>query len=270
MRGYVRAALGALVLVLAVPVTAQADAAVVGGRQVKVSDNPWMVAIASRSRFGADRSGQFCGGVLVGRATVVTAAHCLSRAVLGVEWQQVRDLRIIVGREDMRGRGGEELVPRRVWVNPTYDSYSNAGDIAVLTLGKQMPKGRALPMAKAGDPAYKAGTKANVYGWGDTTGNGSYASTLRSAQVQMFSNAACSRAYPGNADGRYLSGSMLCAGVPSGGRDACQGDSGGPLVARGRLVGLVSWGTGCGKVGKPGVYTRISAMIKHVTAHGAG
>ncbi|MFH9424798.1 S1 family peptidase [Streptomyces sp. NPDC017529] len=270
MRAYVRAALGALVLVLAVPATAQADGVVVGGQQVKLSNSPWMVAISSRSRFGSDRSGQFCGGVLVGRATVVTAAHCLSRAVLGVEWQHVRDLRIIVGRENMRGRTGEELVPRRVWVNPTYDSYSNAGDIAVLTLGKQLPKGRSLPMAKAGDAAYKAGTKANVYGWGDTTGNGSYADALRTAQVQVLSNAACSRAYPGNADGKYMADSMLCAGAPEGGRDACQGDSGGPLVAKKRLVGLVSWGTGCGKVGKPGVYTRISTMMKHVTAHGAG
>ncbi|KEF02996.1 serine protease [Streptomyces rimosus] len=271
MRAFVRAALGALALVLAVPVTvARADESVVGGRPVKVSDHPWMVAISSRSRFGTDRSGQYCGGVLVGRATVVTAAHCLSRAVLGVEWQQVRDLRIIVGREDMRGRGGQELVPRRVWVDPTYDSYSNAGDIAVLTLGTQQPKGRALPMAKAGDAAYRAGTRANVYGWGDTTGSGTYAATLRSAQVQVYSNAACSRAYPGNADGKYLADSMLCAGTPQGGRDACQGDSGGPLVARGRLIGLVSWGTGCGKAAKPGVYTRISAMMKHVTAHGAG
>ena len=60
---------------------------------------------------------------------------------------------------------------------------------------------------------------------------------------------------------------MVCAGVEQGGRDACQGDSGGPLVANGRLVGLVSWGAGCGEEGRPGVYTRVSAMAGLVREH---
>lgn len=269
MRPTAHAALGALALVLALPVPAAADESVIGGKPAALSQSPWAVALASHERFGVQRSGQFCGGVLVGHSTVVTAAHCLSKEVLGVPWREVRDLRIVVGRDKISGGGGQELKPAKVWVNPRYDSYTNDGDMAVLTLDKPVSN-RPIPMAGRQDSAYRAGNAATVYGWGDTTGGGSYASRLRAAFVTVLPDAVCARAYPGSADGTYKARTMLCAGAPRGGHDACQGDSGGPLVVRGRLVGVVSWGTGCGRPGSPGVYTRASAILPAVSANGAG
>jgi secreted trypsin-like serine protease len=252
----------AMAIPLASAAPASSDGVVVGGFPVDVSQSPWTVALSSRDRFGGMRSGQFCGGVAVGPSTVLTAAHCMAEDVLGAPPGQAADLRVVAGRTDLYADTGQEVAVRSVWVNPGYDSSSNAGDFAVLTLAEPLPAASVIAMAADGDPAYASGTDAVVYGWGDITGFGAYAHSLRAARMHVLADALCERAYPGSADGTYIARSMVCAGEVRGGRDACQGDSGGPLVAGGRLIGLVSWGSGCGRPGSPGVYTRVSDAVQ--------
>ncbi|MBD0744608.1 serine protease [Streptomyces sp. CBMA152] len=258
LRGALALTAAATAVPLAAPAPAAADSIVIGGMPVRVEDSPYVVALSSRDRFGRTRAGQFCGGAVVTPTKVVTAAHCLSREVLGANG--VRDLKVIAGRTQLRGKGGKELTVRDTWVNPKYDPVTNAGDLAVLTLAAALPESYVIGLAGPGDGAYAVGTPATVYGWGDTSGRGSYASGLRAARVQVLADGVCARAYPGNSEGEYQEATMLCAGDPAGGHDACQGDSGGPLISRGRLIGLVSWGSGCGEAESPGVYTRISAF----------
>ncbi|MFF5366736.1 S1 family serine peptidase [Streptomyces sp. NPDC013187] len=269
-RRLARALFPPLALAAAVPALAMgssapvaADSVVIGGIPIEISQSPWTVALSSRDRFGGTRAGQFCGGVAVGRTTVLTAAHCLDENVLGVPLERVRDLKVIAGRTDLlEGRDGQEIAVRRTWVNPAYDGDSNDGDFAVLTLTEPLQGDSAIAMAADGDPAYTAGGTATVYGWGDTSGAGDYPDSLRAARVRVLPDALCEEAYPGGSEGTYDAKSMLCAGETAGGRDACQGDSGGPLVAQGRLIGLVSWGIGCGRAGNPGVYMRVSDIMR--------
>ena len=254
------AAASAIPLVSAVP--AAADNIVVGGFPVDVSVSPWTVALSSRDRFGGTRAGQFCGAVAVDRTTVLTAAHCMADDVLGAPPHRATDLKVITGRTDLLSDRGREIAVRTVSVNPAYDPATNAGDFAVLTLAEPLSQSSVIKMAPSGDPAYAPGTAATVYGWGDLTGSGDYAGSLHGASVHVLPDARCEEAYPAGSDGTYLPESMLCAGEVQGGRDACQGDSGGPLVAQGRLIGLVSWGSGCGRAGSPGVYTRVSDVLR--------
>jgi len=67
---------------------------------------------------------------------------------------------------------------------------------------------------------------------------------------------------------QIVSNDTLCAGYESNShKDACLGDSGGPLVVGNTLMGIVSWGIGCGREGIPGMYTNVAnyvAWIKKV------
>lgn len=265
MTGALALTAAAAVIPLGTPVPAAADSIVIGGQPAHVKDSPWVVALSSRDHFGGTRAGQFCGAVMVAPTKALTAAHCLNQEEFGTDVTKASDLRIIAGRDELNGTGGHEIAVKEAWINPRYDRTSNVGDLAVLTLANALPGQGVISMAQAGDQAYQPAAGAVVYGWGDTTGRGDFASSLHSAQVNILPDSTCEQAYPGGRAGKYQASAMLCAGDPLGGHDACQGDSGGPLVARGRLVGLVSWGNGCGLPGAPGVYTRISAAIGWMT-----
>jgi hypothetical protein len=80
--------------------------------------------------------------------------------------------------------------------------------------------------------------------------------------VTVFPSSACAADLPG-----FRAAEALCAGQPGGGVDTCAGDSGGPLRdGTGTVVGITSWGIGCGRPGRPGVYTRVSAIAAWIDA----
>jgi secreted trypsin-like serine protease len=188
----------------------------------------------------------------------------VGRDVLGASPDNPGDLKVIAGRERLRGSGGREVAVRSYEVDAAYNPDTNASDLAVLTLSDSLPAEDVIRPAGVHDGVAAPGARAQVFGWGDTSGKASYAYALRSAPVTVLPDSHCLDAYPGGPEGRYDPSTMLCAGDPEGGHDACQGDSGGPLVSQGRLIGLVSWGSGCGQAQSPGVYTRITSELEPV------
>lgn len=119
------------------------------------------------------------------------------------------------------------------------------------------------PISFNNNPNYPATNQAlTVIGLGVTSEGGtSLSPTLQQVTVKAFSQQDCSSSYKGMIDAN----TMMCAGVPQGGKDSCQGDSGGPIFDSNRLlVGSVSFGHGCARAGYPGVYTRVSGAYKWI------
>jgi trypsin len=122
----------------------------------------------------------------------------------------------------------------------------------------------SLPLANPQDNGlYREGVNYTVLGWGRTGENEPSSDVLHSGQVRNLGDTRCENAYP-DQPMFYNRQTMVCAGRLSGSQDACQGDSGGPLVRGGKLVGIVSWGEGCGRPDFPGVYTRVSRFYNDI------
>ena len=138
------------------------------------------------------------------------------------------------------------------------------------TINYKMSSGSGMIPVCLPSPSYSPApdSLATVTGFGTTSETASEPSSrLLGVEVRIISLDQC--AASNQVYGAKLVSSMLCAGARLGGKDACKRDSGGPLVQGGggpggrgsQLVGVVSWGQGCGQAGFPGVYTRVTSYI---------
>ncbi|WP_236239942.1 trypsin-like serine protease [Streptomyces sp. CC228A] len=243
-----------------------ADPKVIGGVDAPFGEAPWMTQLYGFDPATGDNF--FCGGVLIGPAKVLTAAHC----VAGVDWTQ-QGIAVAgatqaasdgVGGEP-NWHGGTPALVKRQWVHPSYDGDIR-NDIAVLTLDRPMPHKPLRTVTPNDTASYAAGTTATVYGWGRTSGApGSEGSqTLKRADLPIQADSACT-SFPAGA-ANFVPGEMFCAGEPAGGTDAttvspCNGDSGGPLIVGGRIAGIVSWGVeDCIEAGAYSMYAKVSTF----------
>ena len=76
---------------------------IVGGQQAKPEEFPWQVAF--RRETNISRSNIFCGGSLINKKWVVSAAHCFAKKPL-----QIDDLKVVLGEFDVWNEEGNETV----------------------------------------------------------------------------------------------------------------------------------------------------------------
>ncbi|XP_028442492.1 complement factor H isoform X2 [Perca flavescens] len=222
---------------------------IVGGQNATVVNWPWQASLQTSGS-------HFCGGSLINREWVVTAAHCFSSIPAR--------LTVSLGLQSLQGPNpnGVSRMVSKVIKNPIYNSITNDNDICLLKLSSPVTFTKFIvPVCLAAPGStFFSGVSAWVTGWGaiafgvslPTPGN------LMEVNVPIVGNRECNCDYGVSS----ITNNMICAGLRAGGKDSCQGDSGGPLVSkqgsRWILGGIVSFGNGCAKPNFPGVYTRVS------------
>ncbi|XP_012545524.2 proclotting enzyme isoform X1 [Bombyx mori] len=233
---------------------------IVGGTEAKPGAWPWMAAIYLH---GSKRREFWCGGTLINKKHVLTAAHCTRDSKQRPF--PARQFTVRLGDVNLAS-DSEPSRPAtyRVTAVQAHEQFSRVGfynDIAVLVLAENVQKSKyVIPIClPTGDVLRESfeGAVATVVGWGTTRYGGGESSRQLEAKLPVWRNEDCDRAYF-----QPITDTFLCAGYTRGGVDACQGDSGGPLMlqVKGRWtqIGVVSFGNKCGEPGYPGVYTRVT------------
>jgi secreted trypsin-like serine protease len=229
---------------------------IVGGTIAGAADNPFQVALLTRN-VANNADAQFCGGTLYKSNYVVTAAHCS-------DFVTASQVQVLTGTRRLDGSGVRRNV-RRIAIHPSWSPSTFNNDVAVWEL---TTSATGIPLASLTTSDGAVGSSLLATGWGTLSEGGSSPIDLRKVSLPLASRTNCndSNSYNGQ-----ITTNMLCAGRDTGGIDTCQGDSGGPLTRGSSLVGITSWGDGCARRNKFGVYTRVSqATIRNFIISIAG
>uniref|UniRef100_A0A8C6AKI0 t-plasminogen activator n=1 Tax=Monodon monoceros TaxID=40151 RepID=A0A8C6AKI0_MONMO len=244
-----------------------------GGLFADITSHPWQAAIFARNRRSPGER-FLCGGVLISSCWVLSAAHCFQ------ERYPPNHLKVVLGRTYRLVPGKEEQTfeVEKYIVHKEFDDDTYNNDIALLqlksdsltcALESNAVRTVCLPDAGLQLPDW---TECELSGYGKHEASSPfYSERLKEAHVRLYPSSRCTSQYLFN---RTVTNNMLCAGdTRSGGdqanlHDACQGDSGGPLVCMKDdhmiLVGIISWGLGCGQKDVPGVYTKVTNYLDWV------
>ncbi|XP_063834121.1 vitellin-degrading protease-like [Ostrinia nubilalis] len=222
---------------------------IVGGEDIDISEAPYQVSLQVNGRHS-------CGGTLVAKHIVITAAHCIG--TLDASKYQIR------AGSSFSGRDGELYRVAKVLRHPNYGQNDYDSDIAIMWLSKPVrlsDKIETVEMKGVGEEV-PDGDIVQVTGWGQTTPERSWVYNDRMLQrvlIPKIADSKCRDAYDD-----LFTDNMLCAGLPEGGKNACYGDSGGPLIHNGKLAGVVNFGYGCARPEWPAVYAKVSALRQWV------
>ncbi|KAI9298561.1 extracellular trypsin protease [Neoconidiobolus thromboides FSU 785] len=233
------------------------DQRIINGQESVPFSHPFVVSL--------QRSGShFCGGSILDRNTIITAAHCSQTTPSSVT--------VNVHRHDLRktaaSENGASLLVKSINSHPQYSSNTLTYDVSVWKLAAPIPSNIQVEFVTldSSNIGQTVGLQTIGVGWGRTNPNTNTLSpVLREAILPVYSHDPCNTAY-----GNFLKKEHhICAGYKEGLKSACNGDSGSPLFVKqgGNIqVGIASFvsGSQCLAPEAPTVYSRVNTYISFI------
>lgn len=228
---------------------------------------PWMAEIFLINR--RNESAASCGGALVNHFYVVTAAHCVTTRGETINPKVVT---VRLGDHDLKSdKDGMKPINFNVTsinVPENFDPVTFANDIALLRLEHSVNYDNHIQpicLPEADDPPRdedQGPLCGYVAGWGSTKFNMKPSDVLLEMSAIITNDQVCQEAYGGKA---IITDVNICS-VGINGSSPCQGFGGAPVVLPGsdhryHIVGIVSFGLGCGNPEYPDVHTRVSQFL---------
>jgi len=218
------------------------------------SNYPFMAALLDKRRAGDAFDELFCGGTLIDKDSVLSAAHCLVDT-------KPDELRVVLGRTALNQNRGQLRSVSHRFIHPRYKG--NGYDVAILKLSRPVKGIEPIKLATAKqNNLEKPGPLLTTAGWGIVKQRPGPLDVrpmrMHAVSVPVVSDTRAKRAYS-SLGLKYLTSLQVAAGKE--GKGACFGDSGGPLFDPGSRtqVGITSHGGGgCGQARYPAVYTEIN------------
>ncbi|XP_016985295.1 trypsin alpha-3 [Drosophila rhopaloa] len=220
---------------------------IVGGDQADISDYPYQVSV----RLETYMLLHICGGSIYAPKIVITAAHC-------IKGRYASYIRIVAGQNSIADLEEQGVKVSKLIPHAGYNKKTYVNDIGLIITREALEYSALVQPIAVALEAPPSGAHAVVSGWGKRTEEDeALPALLRAVELEIVEQNTCGAQYLTK---EYtITNEMLCAGYLEGGKDTCNGDSGGPLAVDGVLVGIVSWGVGCGREGFPGVYTSVNS-----------
>lgn len=229
---------------------------IINGKNVPLGKYPWMVALL-QSSVSDNGAAFFCGGTLIDRQWVLTAAHCVTGSEPG-------EIEIAVNEVYLKSTRVVRIPVQKIIAHSNFIDKGYR-DVAVMKLARKVPDSVATIDLIGREGRVRSGTRVVAMGWGITQ-SGRISTRLKEVALAVGLTSACNRFTT-----RFYPNYELCVVSPGRSKGTCSGDSGGPIVARDAQtrklyqIGLTSWGRGDCNTGYPGVYTRLADVAPWIT-----
>jgi len=239
---------------------------IINGNHAELYSHPYIVSLQTYGRLSWSSFGwsHICGGSLISRDWVLTAAHCVDT----IRSNQLGNIRVEMGALNLylapnsyeQTVGVAQIIVHSGWNG---DASGMPNDIALIKLSTPANLNNNVKIASLAEQgADFLGEECVLAGWGMTsTGdNGQLAETLKEVEITKISTSACNSHWRGGITDFHIC--VHDATPPEGSRpSACMGDSGGPMMCgsgHNVLAGVTSWGESTCSGDLPSVYTRVS------------